>query len=1107
MNFGDVKQLTDLKNKLTYEVTRLMMSPNMAGKDNIPTLKALIDSLDTFIALSSLADKNYQNIGQEKARQDYAKAQEEKRKKAEALKKKQEKEAEAARKKAEAERERREREAKRAADEARHNEHAKQREKINDYRERIRVIKDARAEYENLIKDGYDEADALKTIKDSFGIWFTHGILKPGDLDDLENYQNAINSIINTLSAEKNSLPYHGHKEFEDIDTAIEEIIRDGKKLDASISRDIFKEKKDDFLSKVEKDLDDLQRAWKMFEDVLSKTGDYDLAAKYANREIGNPTNKGDQSPKRYSDLIWNKIYAKSMDLSQILGDSYNPNLEPELFRKGWVYNMTEKQLEKYVKDVLGNQLSKITDADERNRKANDVYAMTESLVKMLKAWQDALRDEKESAKEIAAELIGSANYIQNQRAKIEKDYKETVRKISLKNEHGDDYIPDENKHAEELARAKRDYELFLLSEEYQRYMNSIETLTVSEVSDIANFIRTKLEEALRKGVINAETYNEQNQQVNERLMNNLPYNLPFAGNGRNPIYQRVGGWFFDQNSERNKNAVTAWNTDVSRRLSEEYGKKTEEQDQNLITALEILSGLLSKILSGTATQKDRKTAGELGDAIANWNNISDTKRDNILYNAKVRKEENDEAKQQGKDEKKTLSFADAIQKAIDALQDLKDGLDFFAEFFDSLGMEDASNAVGAASTVVGGALQGASALSSLGPYGMAAGAALGTVMGIAQAGDAKRQRQIEALRRDVQQIDNTLNLIKNLRESSLGYDTGQRRKDLAAFYKQNVQIIKWAGKEYSVQRASSSAMEEYYMRGGTSGNGYVQELEALKKQREDYLEMYDKENGKKKKSKEDLEEYKSKVAELDLQIMEYTQNLAKELWSIDFTGWASQIGDALMTAFENGTSAADAFRDSVQEIMKSVVKSMMIKGIIEPMFEELQEKLFGKNGTFDISDPKGSMGRTLDAITEFMNGRGKTMITAAQEFYDSANNLMEQNLGYGMDAKDSSKNLSNSISSTASEETMGIVAGYLSRMSQDLAVNRIVLTTFVNDNWPSYVEMMTGANTSLTSIDHHTERIMIMMQDGQGALFERVDRISRRMDNIVNGIDRVYTR
>lgn len=462
-----------------------------------------------------------------------------------------------------------------------------------------------------------------------------------------------------------------------------------------------------------------------------------------------------------------------------------------------------------------------------------------------------------------------------------------------------------------------------------------------------------------------------------------------------------------------------------------------------------------------------------------------------------------DAARRSGNEEeaKRFQRFIDSMDKASDAVNDviaafntLKQGMDLLGGMFDALGMEGTANAIGDASQVLGGALSGAQALSAFGPWGAAAGAGIGLVTGLAQVHDARLERAIQDLRTDVQKIDNTLNVIRSLRERSLGYDQGMLRRLMVSMYAGNGTD---AGK----------AMMDFYNR-GVSGrsNGYVQELEMLKAQREDYLKMYDAENDKKKSSEEALDEYRSKIAELDEQIMFFAEDLANELYGIDFKSWADQIGDSLMTAFENGTSALEAFETSVRDIMRNVVKNMIVTGILEPQFKKLREMLFGENGTFDVNNPQ-SVGQTIEAISKFFSQEMQPLLTASKELYNGVNNEMKQLLGFGLDENGgtSSRNLSNSISSTASEETMGVVAGYLARMSQDLSVVRIIKTQFVNESWPSYIEMVTSANTSLANIDRSAARIMQMLDEGSGAMYDAVYSIRRRVDNITTGVDRVY--
>lgn len=400
-------------------------------------------------------------------------------------------------------------------------------------------------------------------------------------------------------------------------------------------------------------------------------------------------------------------------------------------------------------------------------------------------------------------------------------------------------------------------------------------------------------------------------------------------------------------------------------------------------------------------------------------------------------------------------NFKKAIGKVVDGLQTLQNGLDLVSSVFDSLGMSTASNIASDASGILGGAMQGASALSSLGPWGMAAGAGLGLISGIAQIHDKRLERQIQGLREDVQSIEANTSLILQARERTLGYDKGDLRRAYQLQYAGNDKTLSLFGKMYSYQSAAQKAMYEYYSK-NSQGSGYMQQLANLKAEREDYMKMYNAENDKKKKSNVALEEYKQKIAELDDQIRYFSQDLANELWSIDIKGWADQFSDAFLTAFENGENMMKAFADTAKSIMQSVVNEMLKIGIIEPMIDNLRKKLFGytdDKGNFHsgiistdelTSNPLGASEKILAAMGEYFKpgGEGSNMMVAAKEYLTGVDNMMRQ-MGYanGLGNNESSNTLSSSIQGVT-EETAGLLAGYMNAARQDLAVIRTQRST-----------------------------------------------------------------
>lgn len=317
-----------------------------------------------------------------------------------------------------------------------------------------------------------------------------------------------------------------------------------------------------------------------------------------------------------------------------------------------------------------------------------------------------------------------------------------------------------------------------------------------------------------------------------------------------------------------------------------------------------------------------------------------------------------------------------------------------------------------------------------------AAGAALGLVGGIAQAHDKRLQRKIEKMQEDVSKIESYTQVISKAQERTLGYDYGHVIRSYQKMYNTG---------ETNVSGSALGAMQQYYAAaGGGDITGYEQQYNLLVQKRRDYSDMYNAENKKKKKSKSSLEEYKSKIAELDDQIKYFSEDIAKNLYSIDLKSWADQLSDALMTAFENGDDAAEAFKNSVTSILQSLTKQMISLGVMQPLFDNLRNKLFGytdsngavHKGSFDASHPDSNKDQWMSDISEALGKDGYIYngVESSKILFDKMENLVEK----------SGNTLLNSGSSSAgssikgiTEQTADILASYLNAIRADVSVLR----------------------------------------------------------------------
>ena len=584
----------------------------------------------------------------------------------------------------------------------------------------------------------------------------------------------------------------------------------------------------------------------------------------------------------------------------------------------------------------------------------------------------------------------------------------------------------------------KLNSESFKESLDYLRFFGASLNMANEEVQRIGTTIKAELSRELSNGTISAAEYSRVLKEVNKRMGDSRN---AFKGNFMTFLTKGQGGLVEKRQSAVDDAAIKIANAEKERQEAIAKGDKE----------------------SAAAAEERRKAAEvEKKDAIKALG-LSEQQYNTI---------------------KSMLTTVNIVSGALEGMQKAAQSL---ANMFDALGDEDAANRwsdiagyVGGVSSIfspVSNILQNAMSGNVSGLISSAISAPVemitGPITAFAQISDKKHERRIQELKKEVTKIDDTLNTIKALRERELGYDSGNIRRQLAAMYKSNQKQIETVMGTITIDSdAAAAGMKEYYGR-YSGGNGYSQEYNALIETRKKYMEMYEEENDKKKKSQEALEDYKTKIAELDEQIVFFTQDLAKELWSIDIQGWADQIGDALWTAFENGEDAVEAFGDTARDIISSVAKNMWQLSVLKPLFGQLQETLFGKDGKggtikYDSNgniNMQASEQPTMKALGEFFgeNGVYKQAIEGGEQFYDWIQKITGIDL-----SKESSSSASASIKGIT-EQTADLLCSYVNGTRASVAKIEGLQAQYL----PMYYDAMTRGNSSLANIENHTAAIM----------------------------------
>lgn len=104
-----------------------------------------------------------------------------------------------------------------------------------------------------------------------------------------------------------------------------------------------------------------------------------------------------------------------------------------------------------------------------------------------------------------------------------------------------------------------------------------------------------------------------------------------------------------------------------------------------------------------------------------------------------------------------------------------------------------------------------------------------------------------------------------------------------------------------------------------------------------EYAKMYDAEDAKKNTDEDKLKEYKQQQQQFMDEFVNSLKSMADEI-TASTDDWASNMGNAIRSAFQNGENAARAFRNTVKDMIGDVVENMLEMAILQPMIEEAME-------------------------------------------------------------------------------------------------------------------------------------------------------------------------
>ena len=747
-----------------------------------------------------------------------------------------------------------------------------------------------------------------------------------------------------------------------------------------------------------------------------------------------------DKKAAEYKDAL-NRL-AERWDLYRdLLEKTGDENYANSAFRDGYVVDDKVRDLISDYNRTFGKEfglqrIMSMTDGEaQETLKGPGEYEAWKKIVDLLRGnYIEALKN----GADITKETLGYDEQI----AAIQEKYNKLIKE---QNELGNTRAA----RAYEMQRDKEignvNYKRVTDSMDYAKFFATSIRQSRKELQTYSDFLRNQLSAALKEGAITANEYSEKINEINKRMSDMDDGTKSFVGGGLNGLIDGLKKKGQKQQEEGNSmydNASKAYKT------AKAIGDIQGMQDaQNGMAAGQTMSAGGAELMQG---------ADQMQSAIGMI--------DKIIH-----------------------GINDLVQGFNDTFQDIKETAQALGQNTDTDDWSDADTFISSFSSASDSATKGWDSLKE-GNIGGVISGVVGSwtawIKGYAQGHDNKLDRQIQIAERQLKILQNISDDVSKVLENTLGgiYSykmTGYTKDNLSKItsdYEERRRLLaqlngtestasstgkgaaaglaigmgvgglagaglgviagglmgffsskrkKLRGKIKALPDYSDDTYEQT-QKALKTGEAYDAQLASLMAQRDQIQHKRDAENSKKNKDKEKIADFDKQMEDAELEIQNFTQQWLKDIYDVDLKSWASQLTDAIVDAWSKGEDAADAYHDTVQELMKDLSKKIISQSIIEkrlqPTLDKYSELLEENSGKLSKED--------LSTIWD-------EVIKQQQGAIDDTYSFLEYAKQHGVDlSENGSLSTSNSIKSIT-EETADLLASYINAIRLDVSVNR----------------------------------------------------------------------
>lgn len=263
----------------------------------------------------------------------------------------------------------------------------------------------------------------------------------------------------------------------------------------------------------------------------------------------------------------------------------------------------------------------------------------------------------------------------------------------------------------------------------------------------------------------------------------------------------------------------------------------------------------------------------------------------------------------------------------------------------------------------------------------------------------------------------------------------------------------------------------EWQINKALGGEVYKNQQAAIRNMQQQQAHLYGMINDEQSKKHTDdgkIREYQEQIAELSRSIQDMLDEIANDLVQTNAKDFSSSLAENLVGAFEKGESAAKAFEDTVNEVLKNAIVNQLKKKFLEQQLQGALDNLTDSMGYWNGDD------FVFDGLTDAEIAAFKQKVQAAANNFNQALGIYSDLFKDLTNEEDADTSLTGAVKGV-SEETASLLAGQMNAVR----INQLEIKDILRQQL--LVLNTIAANTAFNKHLAKIDRIITILESNGG--------------------------